>query len=108
VAAREEIPLTRPVLAIYSKRDGVVAWQACIDGRNGCVEHVEVQATHLGLGLSPQVYLLVANRLAGPGSHPTPTTGPDSTPDSSRKRGSRGREERPATSRTGATRARTM
>jgi pimeloyl-ACP methyl ester carboxylesterase len=66
VDAREAVPLTRPVSAIYSRRDGVVAWQACLDERNGCVEHVEVSSTHLGLAFSPDVYLVVARRLAGP------------------------------------------
>jgi pimeloyl-ACP methyl ester carboxylesterase len=66
VEAREEVPLLRPVLAVYSRRDGVVAWQACVDTRNRCVEHVEVESSHLGLGFSPVVYLIVARRLAGP------------------------------------------
>ncbi len=66
VAAREEVPLTRPVSAIYSRRDRVVAWQACVDERNACVQHLEVTSTHLGLAFSPDVFLLVARRLAGP------------------------------------------
>ena len=66
VAAREEVPLTRPVSAIYSRRDRVVAWQACVDERNACVEHVEVSSTHLGLAFSPDVLLLVAQHLARP------------------------------------------
>lgn len=64
VAARDEVPLTVPVTAIYSKRDGIVAWQACIDRANPDVEHVEVSATHLGLGFSPEVFETVAYRLA--------------------------------------------
>jgi len=64
VAARDNIPLSVPVTAIYSKRDGVVTWQACIDRINPGTEHVEVGASHLGLGLSPDVYSIVARRLA--------------------------------------------
>jgi len=64
VDARESVPLTRPVSAIYSRRDGVVAWQACVDERNACVDHVEVSSTHLGLAFSPDVYLLVATHLS--------------------------------------------
>jgi pimeloyl-ACP methyl ester carboxylesterase len=64
VAAREAVPLTRPVAAVYSRRDGVVAWRACVDERNTCVEHVEVVSTHLGLPFSPDVLLVVAHRLA--------------------------------------------
>jgi pimeloyl-ACP methyl ester carboxylesterase len=67
VEAREAVPLSRPVSAIYSRKDGVVAWQACVDERNDCVDHVEVVSTHLGLAFSPDVYLLVARRLAGQG-----------------------------------------
>jgi pimeloyl-ACP methyl ester carboxylesterase len=64
VASREEVPLVRPVLAVYTRRDGVVAWQACIDDRNGCVEHVEVETSHLGLVFSAQVFLIVARWLS--------------------------------------------
>jgi pimeloyl-ACP methyl ester carboxylesterase len=64
VAARDAVPLKVPVTAIFSKRDGVVAWRACIDRVNPDVEHVEVRATHFGLGLSPDVLELVARRLA--------------------------------------------
>jgi pimeloyl-ACP methyl ester carboxylesterase len=65
VASREDVPLTRPVLALYSRRDGIVSWQACIDRRNAGVEHVEVETSHLGFVLSATVLLLVATRLAG-------------------------------------------
>jgi len=53
-----------PVTAIFSRRDGVVAWQACIDQINQSVEHVEVTSSHLGLGFDPEVYRLIARRLA--------------------------------------------
>jgi pimeloyl-ACP methyl ester carboxylesterase len=68
VADREAVPLRVPVTAIYSRRDGVVAWEACIDRANPTVEHVEVPATHLGMGFSPEVYEIVARRLASPGT----------------------------------------
>jgi pimeloyl-ACP methyl ester carboxylesterase len=64
VASRDDVPLTRPVLALYSRRDGIVSWQACIDRRNACVEHVEVETSHLGFVLSATVLLLLATRLA--------------------------------------------
>ncbi len=67
-------PITTPVTAIFSRADGVVAWRACIDHVNPAVEHVEVRSPHLGLGLDPDVWLLVAQRLAvGPGGRPRPT-----------------------------------
>lgn len=44
--------------------DGVVAWQACNDRVNPTTEHVEVAVTHLCLGFSPDVFALIADRLA--------------------------------------------
>jgi thioesterase domain-containing protein len=69
VAARERAPITVPITAIYSRNDGVVAWQACIDRTSPQVEHVEVRSTHLGLGVDPEVFRIVAERLA-PGRKP--------------------------------------
>ena len=63
---RASPPLRVPVTAIFSRRDGVVAWQACIDQINPAVEHVEVESSHLGLGFDPEVYRLIARRLAAP------------------------------------------
>ncbi len=64
VRERDRVPLACPVTAIYSRRDGVVAWQACIDKVNPQVEHVEVRSTHVGLGFNPDVLSIVARRLA--------------------------------------------
>jgi pimeloyl-ACP methyl ester carboxylesterase len=63
VAARYAIPLAVPVTAIYSKRDGVVAWRACIDRWSPNVRHVEVSETHVGLGFSPRVLGIIATEL---------------------------------------------
>lgn len=56
-------PLRVPVTAIFSKSDGIVAWEACIDRRSAGVEHVAVNTTHIGLGFCPEVYRIVAERL---------------------------------------------
>lgn len=61
---RANTPLKVPVTAIYSKFDGIVAWEACIDQRSDCVEHIEVAASHLGLGISADVYQIIAEKLA--------------------------------------------
>lgn len=66
VAARYETPLRVPVTAIYSKRDGIVAWRACIDRWSPDVRHVEVSETHVGLGFSPRVLALVADEIDPP------------------------------------------
>lgn len=57
-------PLRVPVTAIFSRRDGIVSWQACLDHVTPGVEHVEVGSTHLGMGIDPDVWLTVADRLA--------------------------------------------
>jgi pimeloyl-ACP methyl ester carboxylesterase len=66
VAARAVLPPEVAVTALYTKLDGVVAWQACIDPVNRHVEHIEVQTTHLGLGINHTVWRVVAERLALP------------------------------------------
>jgi pimeloyl-ACP methyl ester carboxylesterase len=66
VAARHEQPIAAPVTAIYSRADGIVAWRACVDPWTPDVEHIEVGSTHLGLGIDPDVYRIVAERLARP------------------------------------------
>ncbi len=66
VERRNGVPLETPVTAVYSRRDAVVSWRACIDRRDGEVEHVEVESTHIGMGFSPDVYRIVADRLARP------------------------------------------
>jgi len=56
-----------PTTSIFSRSDGVVAWQACQqrEGR-GRFENVEVRGSHLGLGWNLQVFDVIADRLAQP------------------------------------------
>lgn len=67
-------PIRVPITAIFTRNDGVVAWTACIDRRSPEVDHVEVSSTHLGMGIDPDVWLAVADRLAAPS--PTPDSRP--------------------------------
>lgn len=64
VRDRERTPIRVPVTAIFTRSDLVVDWRACIDRVNPDVEHLEVSTTHLGLGFCPEVYRIVAERLA--------------------------------------------
>ena len=65
IAERNREVLPVPITAIYSRRDGVVSWRACIDPNPGNrVEHVEVDLGHSELGFSPTVVRLLAARLA--------------------------------------------
>jgi pimeloyl-ACP methyl ester carboxylesterase len=64
IAARARVPIPVPITAIWSPNDGIVAPSACIDRVIDHVEHVEVSSSHLGMGLDPDVWLIVAKRLA--------------------------------------------
>ena len=59
-----ESPIRVPLTAVFTRHDGIVAWQACIDRHSPLVEHVEVFSTHIGMGLDPDVWEIVAQRLA--------------------------------------------
>ncbi|OJJ20600.1 hypothetical protein BKI52_15185 [marine bacterium AO1-C] len=65
----ESIPKPTPVptTAIYSKSDGVVAWQHCMEKEEGPItENVEVFGSHIGLGHNPAVLACIAERLSQP------------------------------------------
>lgn len=64
--AERDAPLRVPVTALLSRRDGVVAWESCVDRTSTDVEHVEVGSPHLGMGIDPDVWRVVADRLARP------------------------------------------
>lgn len=57
-------PLPRPVMALYSRNDGIVDWRACIDEVTPFALNLEVSATHFGMGLSPEVMLHLAHWFA--------------------------------------------
>jgi pimeloyl-ACP methyl ester carboxylesterase len=59
-------PLLAPTTSIYSKLDGIVSWQACLNDPSPSTENIEVYASHLGLGHHPAVIWAVADRLAQP------------------------------------------
>ncbi len=63
VANRYATPLRVPVTAIYSKRDGIVAWRACIDRWSPDVRHIEVNETHVGMGFAPRVLSIIADEI---------------------------------------------
>jgi hypothetical protein len=67
IEARNRISLRTPVTAIYSRADAVVAWEACIDRATLNVEHIEVRTSHMGFGFCPEVYKIIAQRLADDG-----------------------------------------
>jgi len=53
-----------PITSIYSRSDGVVAWQACRVATSVRAENIEVESSHLGLVWHPDVLAIVAERLS--------------------------------------------
>ncbi len=68
VPAREQLarPIRVPSTAVYSRRDGIVSWQACIGQETELHENIEVRCAHLGFGTDPATLWLIADRLAVP------------------------------------------
>jgi pimeloyl-ACP methyl ester carboxylesterase len=55
-----------PTTSIYSRTDGVVAWQLSHQKRSKHTENIEVVASHVGLGLNPIALYALADRLSQP------------------------------------------
>ncbi len=55
-----------PTTSIYSRSDGVVSWRACL---RRDVNAVEVQGSHVGLALNPDVYRVLSHLLPAPWRH---------------------------------------
>jgi pimeloyl-ACP methyl ester carboxylesterase len=50
--------------SIYSRSDGVVAWQTCChDKRSNLVQDIEISGSHIGMGWNRDVLAVVADRL---------------------------------------------
>ncbi len=73
-ADRRQLPM--PVTAVYTKGDGVVAWQTCLQRDGLRRENVEVPGSHCGLGHNPAALWVVADRLAQPPEGWTPFVPP--------------------------------
>ncbi len=67
IGKRAKIPLTQPVTAIYSKSDGIVGWQAAIDRDSENIRHIEVNVSHMGLGVNAKVWGIVQAALEAQG-----------------------------------------
>jgi pimeloyl-ACP methyl ester carboxylesterase len=61
--SREPLPPDVSFTAIYSRRDGIVDWRACIDPE---AHAVEVTASHTGMALDPRVINVVTDALQLP------------------------------------------
>ena len=65
-------PIDVPSTSVYSRWDGVVAWQACIEPETALHENIEVRCSHVGFGVDPATFWLIADRLAVPAGQRVP------------------------------------
>lgn len=57
-------PAPVPTTAIYSKEDGVVSWQVCVEAKETAIhQNIQVRGSHIGLGFNAAVLKIIANRL---------------------------------------------
>ena len=55
-----------PTSAIYSRTDGICAWQSCVEKNSAQSESIEVEGSHCGLAFNPAAVYAIADRLAQP------------------------------------------
>ena len=69
---REQVarPIGVASTAVYSRHDGIVCWQNCIEPETALHQNVAVRCSHLGFGVDPATLWLIADRLAAPASLP--------------------------------------
>ena len=57
-------PAPVPTTSIYTKEDGIVPWQVCLEDEDDLHQNVRVRGSHIGLGVNPAVLNLIADRLS--------------------------------------------
>jgi pimeloyl-ACP methyl ester carboxylesterase len=65
-------PIAVPSTSVYSRWDGVVSWQACVEPETALHQNVEVRCSHVGFGVDPATLWLIADRLAVPAGQRVP------------------------------------
>jgi pimeloyl-ACP methyl ester carboxylesterase len=58
-----------PTTSIYSRTDGVVAWQCSLNDESPQAENIEVHASHIGMGMNPLALYAIADRLRQDPAH---------------------------------------
>ncbi len=56
-------PAPVPTTAIFTKEDGVVPWELCLEEQDNWHQNVQVRGSHLGLGVNPLVLEIIEDRL---------------------------------------------
>ena len=53
-----------PFTSIFSRSDGIVSWQCCVEQEGDQAENIEVHVSHSGMFVNPIVLHAIADRLA--------------------------------------------
>jgi len=54
-----------PTTVVYSRTDGIAHWESCVDPTGSPhVENLEVMSSHCGMAVNPDVYRIIADKLA--------------------------------------------
>lgn len=61
---RNLVPITQPLTVIYSDNDGVVPSSIAVDHYNDHARHVKVDSTHMSMGVSANIWRIIADTLA--------------------------------------------
>ena len=64
--AESKLPPIVPATAIFTKGDGIVAWETCMESESKITDNIQVYGSHCGLGVNSAVLYAVADRLALP------------------------------------------
>jgi pimeloyl-ACP methyl ester carboxylesterase len=66
VMAEIRRPPPVPTTSVYSRTDGVVAWQCSLNPELPHTENIHLQASHVGMGMHPLSMFVIADRLRQP------------------------------------------
>ncbi|HEX7381279.1 MAG TPA: hypothetical protein VF265_03895 [Nevskiaceae bacterium] len=55
-----------PTTSVYSRWDGVVPWEGCLNPHERLTENIEIYSSHFGFGTHPAALWAIADRLAQP------------------------------------------
>ena len=61
--AQLKVPPPVPTTSIYSRSDGIVAWQCSLNDASALTENIEVHASHVGMGMNPLTLYALCDRL---------------------------------------------
>jgi pimeloyl-ACP methyl ester carboxylesterase len=62
--AESKLPPPVPSLSLFSKSDGIVAWQSCLEPKRPHTNNIEVRSAHCAFGFCPVVLRTLADQLA--------------------------------------------